>query len=199
MDSHRNVLQVARSRGLGVAIEKIAGHCGVYLIALSTWLERVVTDGGARRRVLRVVSGQLRKANKSIWLPEQQADVLKLAWVDVSHGGLREPMKTISNRVKAVLVVDALNHTGVRRGDVTECGVLSVWVANLEQKIDSRPEVSRVGWVNGAVRWGATLPWTSLLPCCTKTSVRGGRGPPGKGPITADAAKRHQAVSDPSN
>lgn len=83
-----DVVRVARERGPGVTLERIAADFGIHPMTLSKWIRQADIDEGVRPGISRTENADLRAANRRIKLLEQENEVLRRAAAYLSQANL---------------------------------------------------------------------------------------------------------------
>jgi transposase len=84
----RDVVRVARNRGPGVTLDRVAADFGVHVITLSKWMRRADIDDGVRPGTTSQENTELRRARHRIRLLEQENEVLRRAAAYLSQAHL---------------------------------------------------------------------------------------------------------------
>ncbi len=83
-----DVVRVARERDPGVTVEQIAKDFGVHPMTLFKWLRAADVEDGAKPRVTRTESAELRELRRRNKLLEQENEVLRRAAAYLSQANL---------------------------------------------------------------------------------------------------------------
>jgi transposase len=83
-----DVVRVARGRGPGVTLERVAADFGVHPMTLSKWLRQAEIEDGHRPGTTAGESVELREARRRIRLLEQENEVLRRAAAYLSQASL---------------------------------------------------------------------------------------------------------------
>ncbi|MGQ4390667.1 IS3 family transposase [Streptomyces sp. SAS_270] len=84
----QDVVRVARNRGPGVTVERVATDFGVHPMTLWKWMRRADIDDGAKPGTTSQESAELREARRRIKLLEQENEVLRRAAAYLSQAHL---------------------------------------------------------------------------------------------------------------